>query len=78
MGAAFAVVVVFHLKLEDNWPLLIVIGSAVYPMSKIKKYWIIKDRGGAFVDLDEVNESSITLSFSNPSAFEKVSAAIDE
>lgn len=59
---------------KDQWPLFVMIGAAIWPMSKIKKYWIIKDRGGAFVDLVEVTWSSVTLAFADPHAHSKLQA----
>ncbi|MFH1024147.1 MAG: hypothetical protein V1809_12275, partial [Planctomycetota bacterium] len=61
--AGFGLIEVCGVDLGRNfWPMLLVMGVSIFPMSRIKRYWIMKDRGGAFVDLAGENDSSITLS----------------
>ena len=64
----------FKVKPDDQWPIFVMLGVSIFPILKIKKYWIIKDQGGAFVELVKVDDNSITLRFNSNAALSKLSA----
>lgn len=74
LAVSFVAVSAFKFDEENKWPVIILIGSGILPVYKIKKFWSIKDRGGDFVGLMEKSKFSVTLAFNNLTAYEKVSA----